>query len=163
MSQPPGVRKYVEFHQFSPRKIGRFHSSFEIPREAKLAGPAVNVLYHSDKLNPTTLEDEGWIDYIHEHEAGVNLYRTDAGFDGPIRKVPRRIWNAPSLVRLGDSLGFAYEGEDGKLVEGKAKKPLPELYTTPDGKALIVVQSKRRVLALIWGGRLGVEARGIVN
>lgn len=163
MSLPPGVRKYIEFHQFEPRKIGRFHSDFIIPREARLAGPAVHVLYHSDKLNPTTGKDEGWIDYVHDHKDGVNIYRTDVGFDGPIRKVPRRIWNAPSLVRLGDSLGFAYRDEDGMEIEGKAKKPLPELYTTPDGKALIVVQSKRRVLALIWGGQLGVEARGIVN
>ena len=163
MSSPPGVRKYVEFHQFEPRKIGRFHSGFKIPDEALLAGPAVHVLYRSDKLNPTTGADEGVIDYIHDHKRGVYVYRTDRGFVGRAYRVPRWIRDAPSLVRLGDCLGFAYQDGDGKQVEGKAKRPLPELYTIPNGKALLVVQSKRTVLALIWGGRLGVEARGIVN
>lgn len=160
----PGVRKYIEFHQFEPRKVGKFHSDFEIPTEAVLAGDAVHVLYRSDKLNPTTGEDEGWIDYIHDHKSGVKIYRTDRGFhNGPVRSVPGFIRRVSSLVRLGDCLGFAYLDSEGEKIEGKGKRPLPELYTIPSGRALLVVQSKRRVLALIWGGRLGVEARGIVN
>lgn len=158
----PGVRKYVEFHQFEPKKIGKFPSSFRIPSEAKLAGDAVNVLYRSDKLNPTTGADEGVIDYIHDHDAGVRLYRCDRSFDGPLRRVPKWIRETPALTRLGDCLGFAY-AIDGEEVEAKAKKPHPELYTIPSGKALLVVQSKRTVIAIIWGGRLGVEARGIVH
>jgi hypothetical protein len=35
--------------------------------------------------------------------------------------------------------------------------------TGKDGKALVVVQGKRKVLALIWGGKLDVEPRGIVG
>jgi len=40
---------------------------------------------------------------------------------------------------------------------------LPELYTIPAGTALLVVEDKRHVAAIIWGGALGVECRGIVG
>jgi hypothetical protein len=158
-----GVRKYVEFHQLEPRKVGRFPATFEIPAEVKLGGTAKQVLYRSDKLNPTTGADEGVIDYFHDHKDGVRIYRTDAHFGGQARRVPNWIRNVKALVRLGDCLGFTYADEDGYEVRAKGKKPYPELYCIPSGKALLVVQGKRRVLAIIWGGRLGVEARGIVN
>lgn len=158
------VRKYIEFHQHEPKRIGSFSPDLVIPDEVALAGDAENVLYTSDKLNPTTGEDEGWIDYIHDHKAGVQVYRCDRSSDGPIRRVPAWIRNARELTWLGDCLGFAYRDfETGKMCEAKGKKPLPELYTIPSGRALLVIQGKRRVLALIWGGKLGVEARGIVN
>jgi hypothetical protein len=48
---------------------------------------------------------------------------------------------------------------DGREAEGRA--PLPDLCCTPDGKCLLVVQGKRKVLAMMWGGALGVFARGI--
>jgi hypothetical protein len=76
--------------------------------------------------------------------------------------VPAFIRDADSLVLLGDCLGFTYENEYGEAIEASATNPLPELYTIPSGRALVVVQSKRTVLALLWGGKLGVEARGIV-
>jgi hypothetical protein len=159
----PGVRKYVEFHQFEPRKVGKFRSSFEIPAEVKFAGDATFVLYRSDKLNPTTGADEGTIDYIHDHKDGVKVYRTDAHFSGRSKRVPKWIRETKSLVRLGICTGFGYVDKDGYEIEAKTRSPLPELYTIPSGKALLVIQSKRRVIALIWGGRLGVEGRGIVN
>ena len=156
------VRKYVEFHQHEPKKVGAFNSSFAIPATAVCVGQAVNVLYRSDKLNPTTLEDEGWIDYIHDHDGGVKVYRVDGSAQGPERAVPAWLRNTHELTWLGQCLGFAYKA-DGEKIEAEGKKPLPDLYATPNGKALLVVQGKRRVLALIWGGRLGVEARGIVH
>jgi hypothetical protein len=68
------------------------------------------------------------------------------------------------LTLLGQCLGFAYyDPESDQEIEAKVTQPFPELYSIPSGKALLVIQSKRTVLALIWGGRLGVEARGIVH
>ena len=77
--------------------------------------------------------------------------------------MPARIRNAETLTALGlCCLGFSYDSGDG-VVEAKVTKPYPELYTIPSGHALIVVQAKRKVLALIWGGKLRVERRGIVG
>lgn len=160
---PRAVKLYEQFHQFEPVDIGTFPGGFRIPSEAVLAGDAEYVLYRSDKLNPTTGEDEGDIDYIHEHKDGVRVYRTDANFSGPVRKVPKWIRSARELVRLGECLGFGYVDADGYEVEATVKQPRPELYTIPSGKALLVIEDRRRVVALIWGGKLGVEARGIVN
>jgi len=154
---------YEDFHKFPPKKVGEFNPSFEIPREATFVGDAVDVMYRSDKLEPMTHIDEGWIDYIHEHKSGVKVYRTDQKADGPTRKVPKWIWGTKQLVRLGDSLGFTYRDHDGYEVEAGVREPLPELYATPNGKALLIVERKRKVVALIWGGKLDVEPRGIVN
>jgi hypothetical protein len=156
-------RKYIEFHTTEPNSIGRFNVDMKIPSTAKLAGTAVNVLYSSDKLNPTTGEDEGWIDYIHDHKGGVRVFRTDAHYSGPTRRVPNWIASQTELTWLGYCLGFSYRDEDGYLVKADATEPLPELYTTPNGRALLVIQGKRRVVAIIWGGKLGVERRGIVG
>lgn len=156
------IEKFEEFHSFEPRDIGQFRRGFRIPRRAILAGDARFVLYRSDKLNPGTGEDEGEIDYIHEHEDEVGLYRTD-GSAGPARAVPDFVCDCQQLVLLGDCLGYGYTDDSGDPVEAKATEPLPELYTTPDGHALIVVQDKREVLAMVWGGQLGVEWRGIVG
>lgn len=157
------VKMYVGFHQHEPKKRGEFHRSLKIPARAVLAGDAVNVLYRSDKLNPTTGEDEGWIDYIHDHKKGVQVYRCDPGAQGPEVAVPAWIRNVDELTWLGDCLGFAMREPSGREVEARGTKPLPELYTIPSGKALLVIQNKRTLLAMIWGGRLGVEPRGIVN
>ena len=157
------LKKYLEFHQQAPRKEGDFHPDLRIPAFAVCIGRGKDVLYRSDKLNPTTLEDEGWIDYIHDHKAGVRVYVPEGLGDGNLRTVPSWLQRTEEFVRLGHCLGFSYYDYDGKSVEAKGTDPLPELYTTPSGKALLVIQSKRRLLAMIWGGRLGVEARGIIN
>lgn len=157
------IKLFEDFHSFEAREVGAFPSRFRIPREAHYAGDGNYVLYRSDKLNPTTGIDEGTIDYIHEHNDGVKIYRTDANFSGPVRRVPKWIHETKSLVLLGTCLGFGYVDADGYDVEAEPTGKKPELYTVPSGKALLVVQDKRRVLALIWGGKLGVEARGIVN
>lgn len=157
------IKKYLDFHQQEPVKVGTM--SVTIPASAFLVGTATDVLYRSDKLNPTTLEDEGWIDYIHEHDRGVNVYRTDRGAIelGPERSVPAWLVRTTELVWLGFCLGFSYTSKDGGHVDAKGTKPLPELWTTPNGKALLVIQNKRTLIAMMWGGRLGVEPRGIVH
>lgn len=157
------VRMYRDFHQYEPKKIGAFSSSFFIPGSVCLAGTAVNVMYRSGKKDPSTLvKPKRPIDYIHDHDAGVKVYRTDQSCGGPFHRVPEYIRKAQELVLLGECLGFVYDdGQD--CIEASPTNPYPELYTIPSGKALLVVQSKKKVLALIWGGRLGVEARGIVH
>lgn len=156
------VSLYRSFHSHEPRGTRTVAGS--IPKQAHRAGAAVNVLYASDKLNPTTGEDEGWIDYIHDHNRGVVIYRCDEAAAGKLCAVPAWITNVTELVVLGDCLGFAYEDEtDGHVTRAKGKRPLPELCAIPSGKALVVVQDKRNVLAIIWGGKLGVLDRGIVG
>lgn len=159
------VTKYLEFHGQDPRKLGAFHADLVIPSEAVLAGDAVQLLYRSDKLNPTTGEDEGWIDYFHDHDKGVRLYRCDRAADeeGPVRAVPAWLRRTKELTWLGYCLGFSYVDPDGHERKATGKKPLPELFCTPSGKALLIVQGKRHLLAMMWGGRLGVEDRGIVH
>jgi hypothetical protein len=157
------VGKYIQFHRHDPHKIGEFHRDLAVPRTVVCVGEAVDVLYRSDKLNPTTGEDEGWIDYVHDHSSGVMIYRCDRRAQGTEVEVPDWIRNERALYWLGDCLGFAFRGPDGKRVEAKGTNPLPELYAIESGRALMVIQGKRTVLALIWGGSLGVEARGIVN
>lgn len=162
--QPKALRMYRGFHQLEPKKIGDFHPDLVIPDECACIGEALHVLYRSDKLNPETGEDEGMIDYIHEHGRGVHVYRCDVGAEGEITTVPAWIRRTTDLVKLGDCNGFAYSSiVNGRKCRVQATSPLPELYTTPSGKALLVIQSKRRLLALLWGGRLGVEPRGIVH
>lgn len=165
MPSKKALRLYVGFHQKDPKKVGNFDPRLVIPAEAQLIGHAVHVLYRSDKLNPTTGEDEGWIDYIHEHDANVKVYRCDRSPGGPegiTRRVPAWLQRVDELDWLGYCQGFAFEDDDGEK-EVKGTKPYPELYCTPNGKALLVIQSKRTLLAMIWGGRLGVEPRGIVH
>lgn len=155
------VNKYVEFHQFEPTDIGEFSDSFSIPTKARYAGEALFVLYRSGKKDPLTLMTPiDPRDYIHEHEDGVKLYRLDRV--SPSR-VPNWIHEATALTLLGKCLGFAYTDKDGEEIEARGTDPLPELYCIPSGKALLVVEDKSRVVALLWGGKLRVESRGIVG
>lgn len=155
------LKMYETFNGYQPKKIGVFPASFTIPSSAALAGDAVEVLYRSSKLDPVTgAKPKRPVDYIHDHDAGVKVYRTDLDDEGT--RVPLFITDTRELVLLGECLGLAYRVGDDET-EMQVAKPYPELYTIPSGKALVVVQDKRRVVALIWGGRLGVEARGIVH
>lgn len=151
---------YEDFHKYNPKSVGQFPNSFKIPTDATLAGPALFVLYRSSKYDPLTYEKPSKpINYIHKHKKGVKVYLI--GGDGPDRAVPKYIHSTDTLVLLGKCLGFAYE-EDGDEVEATCSGGV-ELYAIPSGKALLVVENKRRVSALIWGGKLRVEPRGIVG
>jgi len=154
---------FQTFHQFDPIKVGDFPRDFYIPRKAIHIGEAKVMLYSSDKLNPETGEDEGTIHYFHDHEGGVKLCVTDEDQDGELVSVPKRIYETQALVRLGDCEGFEFEDLDGKSRKAKVSGRKPEWYAVPSGKALLVVQDKRSVLAILWGGKLNVEWRGVVG
>ena len=70
------------------------------------------VCWDADRMNTQeepdrpveTDEDEGWIDYIHDHEHGVKVYRCDReaiGSDAPIERVPAWLKNTRELTWLG--------------------------------------------------------------
>ena len=154
------VKLYEDFHKYESKDIGSFPSSFYIPESIELAGPAIHVLYRSAKLDPITyIKPDSPIDYIHEHEAGVKVYILNC--EGPERSVPRHIHRVGALTRLGKCLGFAFVDADGDEVEATCTNC--DLYAIPSGKALLVVEKKKKVLAMIWGGKLNVEPRGIVG
>lgn len=153
---------YEGFHRYSPRRIGEFHRAFTIPSRCNKQGPSVDVLYRSAKVDPETLvKPKRPQDYIHEHDShGVHTYIPRG--PGELVETPDWIRKATALALLGQCLGYKFR-RDGKVVEARGQKPLPELYCTANGKALVVVQDKRDVLALVWGGKLIVEPRGIVG
>ena len=157
------IDKYVEFHRLDPKKVGEFASSFSIPAKMHRAGAARWVTYRSGKVDPETLRRPSHpVNYIHEHDAGVVTYLPNASdADGPAVDVPERFRNVPALTRLGFCLGFCFDDANGEKCEAKATPPMPDLYTTPDGKCLLVIQSRTKVIAMMWGGALGVFARGI--
>lgn len=158
------IAKYTEFHRYDPKDIGAFSPSFQIPELVYRAGPAKHVLYQSSKVDPATLRrPRRPVDYIHEHDAGVVCYVTnarDVGGGSPVR-VPSEFVQVEALTRLGFCLGFAFEDADGEVCEVEGRPPLPDLYCTPCGKCLLVIQSRKIVLAMLWGGALGVFGRGI--
>lgn len=150
--------KYEEFHRHKPMKIWEGPSI--VPARVRELGDAKAVLYRSNKNDPDTGRPvKRPINYIHDHDAGVKAYAPAKG--GGV-EVPKFIRDAEALVVLGKCLGFDFE-EGGKVREAKGIKPYPDLCATPCGKALLVIQDRREVIAIIWGGALGVEARGIVG
>ncbi len=158
----PAIAKYREFHRYDPRQTGEFLSSFAIPEQVCLAGKAKFVLYRSGKVDPATLrKPRKPVNYIHEHDAGVMTYVADPLEGAPLVDVPQRFREVPALTRLGYCLGFCFEDSTGEECETTGVEPLPDLYTTPDGRCLLVIQGRTTVLAMMWGGGLGVFARGI--
>lgn len=157
------IEKYRQFHRYDPKEIGAFPAAFRIPDRVWRAGDAKWVAYRSGKVDPATLrKPRAPVNYIHEHDAGVVCYLAERVDGAAEVDVPQRFRDTGALTRLGYCLGFCFaDPEDGEPCEASGKAPLPELYTTPDGKCLIVIQSRRRVLAMMWGGGLGVFPRGI--
>ncbi len=166
---------YERFHRYPPIEIGDFDRDFMIPVRMLRLGPALWTTYRSAKVDPATLKKpKKPVNYIHEHDAGVEAYVTIeegaengwSGTDSPYDDVtdavdvPLEFQRAKALVKLGESLGYKFRIGDDEI-EAEAEDPLPELYATPDGKCLLVIQDKRDVLAMIWGGALGVFPRGI--
>ncbi len=151
------VELYKTFHRYDPKSLVEV-SGFTIPKRVRRVGNGKWVTYRSGKVDPATLErPKKAVDYIHEHDAGVVVYMTDGK---PDTNVPEEFTSAAALVRLGHNLGFCFVDDDGEQ-EAEGTAPLPDLYATPDGKCLLVVQSQKKVLAMMWGGALGVFARGI--
>lgn len=153
---------YLDFHKYEAKKIGEFPSSFGIPQDACLIGDALYILYKSSKCDPLTYIRPGNpINYIHEHKAGVKVYTADHHEEGVERVVPQYIHSVEALTLLGKCLGFGYTDFDGNNVDANCTSC--ELYSIPSGKALLIIEKKKEVLALIWGGQLNVEPRGIVG
>jgi hypothetical protein len=147
------VGKFEEFHRYGPKKLQEV--KLEIPARVKKLGGCKYVLYRSGKVDPATLKKPRKpVDYIHEHDAGVVAYSVTGAAD---TDVPKSFRETTAVVYLGKCLGFAVK--DGP--EAEATEPLPDLCCTPDGKCLLVVQDRKKVLAMMWGGALGVFARGI--
>ncbi len=158
------VAKYEEFHRYAPKSISS--GDLKIPRRMVTAGKAIFVTYESAKVDPETLKKpRAAVPYIHELEAGTVLYLNEGDVEGGQgdAEVPAEFRNATALTRLGVCLGFAFKGDDGEQVEAEGTAPMPELYCTPCGRCLMVVQSKKSVIAMIWGGGLAVENVGIVG
>ena len=164
---PPAVADAVElyqtFHRYEPRKIGEFSPGFKIPTVMYKAGPAVWVAYQSGKVDPASLRKPSKpVNYIHDHDAGVGCYLASSRDAGgvPSTEVPARFRNVEALTRLGHCLGFCFKA-GGQESEAQGVRPYPDLYATPDGRCLLVIEKRRTVLAMMWGGGLGVFARGI--
>jgi hypothetical protein len=158
MSKEDAIALYEDFHKYDPKKVGYFNG-LRIPSKVELLGEAKHVLYRSNKRDPETLRaPKRAIDYIHEHEGGVRAFRAGRGGE---TTVPAWIQEADGLVRLGQSLGFAY-ADGGETIEVEAGAPYPVLYAIPSGKALLIIEGNK-VLAMIWGGNLDVRPEGIVG
>lgn len=151
------ILKYEEFHDFEPEDIGHFERSLEVPPMVTHVGENEWVAYRSNKW------EKKFHNYIHEHEGDVQCYRTDPKSKGTRIKTPSWIRSNKSFTKIGDCLGFRYTDHDGYPVEAETRNPLPELYCTPDGRCLLVIVDKKKIVALIWGGALGVEDVGIVG
>ena len=164
------VEKFKEFHRYDPKKLEHLPASFQIPRSVIDIGRAKWVTYRSAKVDPATLKKPKHpVNYIHEHNAGVRVYLPsdrpeldELDVDGVETPVPRAYYAVEALVKLGDSLGFCVHGEHGaEDAEFEGRGKLPELLCVPDGTCLLIVQDRRDVIAMIWGGALGVFGRGI--
>lgn len=163
MSLSKAKNLYSTFHQFEPTSVGEFSRQFEIPSVARHVGKGKTMLYTSDKLNPESGRDEGYVSYFHTHEDGVKICVTDESVPGRWCRIPRWIREVEVLVLLGQCDGYEFENFEGELQEARAVGRRPEWYCVPSGKALLVVQDKRSVLALVWGESLRVEWRGVVG
>jgi hypothetical protein len=143
-----GVEMYLKFHQLEPKNVGQLSIS-KIPSSVKCVGKMVNTKYASKKWEGVTNF------YTHDHDSGVKIY-----FPGSGAHTPSFITNATTLVKLGRCISLEYVNHRGDecYAEGNAGT---ELYCIPSGKALVVVQDKRKIEAIIYGGKLTVEARGI--
>ncbi len=158
------IRRYQLFNGLEPREEGEF-PSLRMPTLAHYAGAAIEVMYRSAKRDPATDRvPSKAVNYIHDHGAGVGYYRTDGGGRADKIAVPQWLRRETHLVLIGEFLGAAYRDGHDDEIEVKVSAPKPTLFCVPSGKALVVVDEFRpKIVALIWGGRLGVFRRGIVG
>lgn len=140
---------YQTFTEFTPKHVETSRAS--IPATVACLGTMKSIFYASNKW-------EGKVNYYkHDHDAGVHVYRP-----GGARVTPSWLQKQEALARLGRCIGFIYVDAHGDEREMKAVGC--DLYATPNGKALALIDKKSlRLELLIWGGRLKVEDRGIVH
>jgi hypothetical protein len=149
-----GVKKYLEFHALEAKDVGPLQLR-ALPERIYYAGKMKQTLYASAKWG------NGTHSYYHDHEAHVKVYVPQRTAGTTARVIPWRIAKVTTFVKLGRAIGLVYTDaatdEDMEL-----GGPGIELYCIPSGKALLLIQEKRTLVAMIWGGKLAVEARGIV-
>jgi hypothetical protein len=150
------VGVYEGFHAYDSDEVGML--DIDIPASVLYGGPATWVTYASDKW-----EDRSH-DYIHTITSQPRVFCGLAGAGaGRRRKVPNKIRKTTVLAQLGlRALGFAFIGPDGDELEVRCPRGT-RWFWSPQGKALLAVEKKKRLLAVIWGGKLDVEPRGIVG
>lgn len=154
-------RLYKRFHGKESKRAS-VSKTCEVPERVFRVGEALQVLYRSDKLNPETLEDEGTTDYFHDHEGGVKAHLVKDDGESSHVLVPKSA-QTDVLVVLGKCLGFTYRDNDGEEIATEYHSNFPELCATPDGRALFVVRARKTIIAIFWGGTLGVRQEGIVG
>lgn len=157
--KPPGferaIKVFAGFNKYDARNVGKL--PFEIPAEVYLGGPCSWVTYRSDKWN------DGTHDYIHKIDSYPRVKCGLVSIRGSRRiKVPKKIQGTQTLTQLGlKCLGFAYIDDAGE--EAEMATPNCLWFWSAKGKALLAVQGRRKLVAIIWGGKLDVEPRGIVG
>jgi hypothetical protein len=158
---PPGldaaIRSFEGFHAYDSKEVGQFPASMRIPEYVQVLGPCTYVTYRSDKWN------DGSHDYVHEIESYPRvLVGLVGGRQGKRRKVPQRIGNDATLVQVRTSaIGFGYTDGAGEKIDSTVRRCT--WFWHPRGKALLLVREMRQLVAIIWGGKLGFEDRGIVG
>lgn len=155
------VDKYREFNSFDPKELVYVDGS-PIPKRLRKLGVSEQITYDSMKVIPDNgVRPRKKQGYFHDHETPKpNTYEPDPNGDV---ETPDFIAECDALALIGDFINFKFTDADGNLVTGKASRPAPQIYCTPNGRALLVIQSKKTVLAIIYGGDLTVESRGIVG
>lgn len=150
-----GVRKYVEFNDADPKTTGPL-SLRQLPE----------AVYYVGKMKWTAYASKKWEgksnNYVHDHDDGVKLYMTKASAGVRAVHLPEWLVRVKTFVKLGRCIGLGFIDPAGVEAESQGDGG-SELYCTPNGRALLVIQDKRRLEAIIWGGKLDVQARGIVH
>lgn len=148
MSIKKAADMYREFNDLDPKKVKTLKA---MPTRVRYGGRVHCTMYASKKWG------EGLHNYKHDHDSGVKIYFSGGAGD---TAVPASIVNVGALAKMGRVIGIEFTDPNDEDCEyiGSSKH---ELYCTPNGRALVVVVNGR-VDALIWGGKMHVEARGIV-
>lgn len=159
-ARPPGVSQAAEtfegFNEYEAKGAYRFAKEIVVPDRIPIAGPCKWVTYKSDKWN------DGTHDYIHTITSYPRVKCGLLGYDYPTKIVPAKVRDVTTVTQIGlRALGFAFE-RDGE--EFEAKLPTgTEWFWSQTGRSLYLIQKKRKLVAVIWGGELNIEPRGIVG
>jgi len=136
-------------------------ASVKWPRYVKPVGPALRVLYESDKWNPAGKT----VEYYHDHGKGVIFYEPSKA---PAQEFPHRFPKEVSLI--GKHIGHVAESEVGDILEGIVTGN-NILVSSPDGWVsdtrpnkvflAIINLDGGGVEGLIAGGNLRITSHGI--
>ena len=148
------ARIFEDFHARDAKKFGEL--GCEVPQSMRLLGACRWVTYRSDKWN------DGTHDYIHKIESFPRVRVAVPGRGGDRVSMPAKVRETQVLTQIGlSALGFAY-GDDGDETEASLPRGA-QWFWSERGRALLAIQSKKKLLAVVWGGALQIEPRGIVG